>query len=340
MNENLITVHDMKHSRAMLMGLAMLLIVLCHCGLPIANEWVLTKVSSVGVDIFLVLSGFGMYFHIDKNPDEKYGKYIWGRLRRIYPAFFVVVLLFTVISNIEFHYSWWNLPLNLSGIYIFTDYFVPYSAVFNWYIPFAMVLYAITPIIVRVVKKIDNKVKLVLLFSAIFVVCVLFNRFVGEAFYPEVCRFPSYVGGICIAHILSKFEEEKKGFSTVGVYIFAALISLILYFTAKLNLDFLHLGKTVSLAHLYSLWAPVACLALSKIMPYIDIKGFFTLFGKYSLEIYLLNICYTRFIKNHNLYYSKYIVLIFVLLTVAEVVLAVLLHKGIDKAMNMVKKSE
>ncbi len=63
---------NISRFRGELMGAAMLFIILFHVGLPREDAFYgLRRMGNVGVDMFLFLSGIGLWFSWVKNPDVK-----------------------------------------------------------------------------------------------------------------------------------------------------------------------------------------------------------------------------------------------------------------------------
>ena len=80
--------------RTQLMGLAMLLILIFHTGIDVKSVNVIRSIKDigdVGVDIFLLLSGIGLYFSYSKNNDKKY--FYKKRVLRILPTFIPVAIV-------------------------------------------------------------------------------------------------------------------------------------------------------------------------------------------------------------------------------------------------------
>lgn len=67
----------------------------------------------LGVEFFFIVSGYfiGMYYekYLDnKNLKERFsisGKYVWGRLKRLYPFYFAALILMLVVRTYLNHYS-------------------------------------------------------------------------------------------------------------------------------------------------------------------------------------------------------------------------------------------
>ena len=64
---------DISRYRGELMGLAMIFVMLFHVWMPKSNVmYGLVRCGNVGVDIFLLLSGVGLWFSWTKNPSLKH----------------------------------------------------------------------------------------------------------------------------------------------------------------------------------------------------------------------------------------------------------------------------
>ena len=86
---------NMSRFRGELMGAAMLFIILFHVALPREDAFYgLRRMGNVGVDMFLFLSGIGLWFSWAKNPDVK--RFFIRRYLRIYPAWLIIACLYYI----------------------------------------------------------------------------------------------------------------------------------------------------------------------------------------------------------------------------------------------------
>lgn len=139
---------SISHFRTELMGLAALLIIICHSTqgtFPIETTGILHKLivaGNYGVDVFLFLSGFGLFCSLI-NVFEGEGSLIsWykRRLTRILvPYFILVVPLWCVVSQIEewrFESFLWHAST--------LSYWTHHDGV--WFLSLLIPLYLITPL--------------------------------------------------------------------------------------------------------------------------------------------------------------------------------------------------
>ena len=87
-----IAIHDLSRYRGELMGVAMLVVMLFHVG---GNRhetiWLcMGRCGNVGVDMFLFLSGIGLWYSLSSRPwggvRSRLSTFYRRRLLRIYPA--------------------------------------------------------------------------------------------------------------------------------------------------------------------------------------------------------------------------------------------------------------
>lgn len=144
---------NISRYRGELMGAAMLFVILFHVGLSRTDPFYgLRRCGNVGVDIFLFLSGVGLWFSWTRNPSLRH--FFTRRMLRIYPAWILLSSLFYVtdylshpgggyspnivhlVCNIAFGLSFWRIG-DLSF----------------WYVPATLVLYAIAPAYMQLIRR-------------------------------------------------------------------------------------------------------------------------------------------------------------------------------------------
>ncbi len=131
------------------MGIAMIFIILFHISLPQSDAFFgLRRMGNVGVDMFLFLSGIGLWFSWAKNPSYKH--FFKRRYIRIYPAWLIIASIFYIQ---RFHggdiMAWIDL---IGDITINWDFWLHDELNF-WYIPATMMLYIFAPFYMELIKK-------------------------------------------------------------------------------------------------------------------------------------------------------------------------------------------
>lgn len=151
-----IELSNISRYRGELMGAAMLFVILFHVGLPREDTFFgLRRMGNIGVDIFLFLSGMGLWFSWTKKPDIK--NFYFRRLLRVYPAWLVAASLFYipdfVCPDLVRHGGHSTSIIDLIGdITINWDFWLHDELTF-WYIPATMMLYVVTPFYMQLIIK-------------------------------------------------------------------------------------------------------------------------------------------------------------------------------------------
>lgn len=140
---------NISRFRGELMGAAMLFIILFHVSLPRNDAFYgLRRMGNVGVDMFLFLSGIGLWFSWAKNPSAR--QFFFRRYLRIYPAWLIIACLYYIP---RFHggnlWAW----IDLVGEIGINWNFWRYDELAFWYIPATMTLYLFAPAYMQLIKR-------------------------------------------------------------------------------------------------------------------------------------------------------------------------------------------
>lgn len=186
--------------RNQIMGFAALWIILFHSStIPCIGLKQIQSIGYAGVDIFFVLSGFGLYYAYKKEPGT--GEFYRKRMSRILPDYLLVLFLRTLyesqgdIHQITLSFVWHKM------------YFV------LWYIPWILFMYLITPVFIKFFKK--NAIQATL---AAVIISVLFS-FAGtgrSSLYIGLARVPQFFLGF----LLGKINEGGIDVPKAKMYIF------------------------------------------------------------------------------------------------------------------------
>ena len=140
---------NISRFRGALMGIAMLIIILFHVDLARSDMFFgLRRMGNLGVDMFLFLSGIGLWFSWMKTP--RYKHFYVRRLIRIYPAWLIIACLY-YIPRIHVHDA--ASLLHLLGEIGFNIDFWLHDELAFWYIPAIMMLYIFAPPYMQLIRR-------------------------------------------------------------------------------------------------------------------------------------------------------------------------------------------
>lgn len=286
--------------RTELMGVATLLVLLYHgnffgsqIGRAIAAE------GQVGVEMFLFLSGVGLYFSMRKN--ENVFVFYRHRFMRIIPSYLIIAIpLYAIIF-----FLLGPRKISIFLYHIFQVGFLLPNELRHctlWYVPFIVILYILYPVWYFLTKAFRNGKTLVF---ALLIVAALLCELASVVFLPglyvrdgtgglalQVCRLPIFLIGCYAAFAV----QERKRLRAFPLAFFSALAFAAIRLLATLCVD------KRSPLYISLIWKSRVFLALAIICACVLLFGLshspdgkkpvvlrvLAFVGKYSLEIYLL----------------------------------------------------
>ncbi|MBP0966684.1 MAG: acyltransferase [Oscillospiraceae bacterium] len=196
--------------RRPLMGIAILWITLYHCladpvqalGVPVLRE--VLNSGWLGVEIFLFLSGIGLYFSMSKNSAAK--PFYLRRVQKVIIPWLILSLPYWIIKTLVFDRMRVRaLLLNWCGASFWL-----FGVKSVWYIAFLVVLYALYPLIFRLQKK--NAGIIIVLIAAAFVLNVVMLLTV-PAYYAKTelafARIPVFLLGSLTGGLLKSGRKSR-----------------------------------------------------------------------------------------------------------------------------------
>lgn len=276
-----ITLADISRFRGELMGIAMVLIILFHIRLPQTDlGFGLKGVGDVGVDMFMFLSGIGLWFSWTKTPSLKH--FFQRRYLRVYPTWLIVACLCFIHG---FDGNWLGLVAN---IVIDWDFWSKGDITF-WYVPAIMMLYTFTPLYIKLIKKHPIYRWTPVLFIIWCVMVQWVTPINARLGYLEIfwSRIPIFLIGIN----MGKGVMEKRAIESSSIYLLIALFALVLGTCFYLE-QFLH-GKYPLFMErmLYIPFTIATIILLNKLLALAPkyISPCFKFIGLISLEAYLIH---------------------------------------------------
>lgn len=229
----------------------------------------IARAGSCGVDIFLFLSGFGLYHSYSKNPNLK--TFYLKRITRILPVFILCSVL------------WNGIKTNFTFRDLFFLKFWGNQFHWYWYITCILLFYALSPFIFKMLKRIGPLRVFLISCVVAFILSLLFTCIglgdIHDIYVSIPERLPIFVAGIILAegHFPERFVQ--KYYLLILAVSITALSILFFY-----NWDtwvypayfFLTLGLLPLFTSIFRFCPPV-------------ILRFLRFSGKLSLELYLIH---------------------------------------------------
>ena len=293
--------------RKTLMGLSIISIIVFHFAYDVGIHkshytlfWKLYKtiIGSSGVDIFLLLSGVGLYYSFKKNNNIKY--FYKKRFVKILVPYFIICL-----PSILFR----DLFSNNGGILlVIKDFtFITFFSKGNrwfWYILLILFCYLIFPFFYEVFDEKQSKqseqIRMMSIFTFFLMISLLLfncNRLIFDRINIIILRIPFFILGIYLGK--KSYNNKKIG---LGSYIFFIIISILSLFLLK---PYNIIISRIVLAFFAISYFSLFVLFINKFENNIIIKYFNKIvskIGEYTLEIYLIHVALRRIFNHFKLY--------------------------------------
>ena len=249
-------------------------------------------VGFYGVDMFLMVSGMGLYFSMrkSKNVLDFYKK----RAVRILPAYLIVAICWYLFYKTDVATG--DKILSILGINYWRGTVYGRPEYFDWFIPTLIVFYLLTPLYDKLFQKAGCTWKLTVLVSLISpLLCIVTYQTHSLPLYGSIVRIPIFLIGYNIGYFLYEKKEESKG--SWMVYLPLMLTGLIAgyYIQKYITSNTIFWGIN---AYPATLVAPGMSILVGMFVMYAEkyLKIFgkilalpFYICGRYSLEIYLIH---------------------------------------------------
>lgn len=321
-----------KH-RSALMGFAMLIIVLFHvCGMRHETLWLcLARCGNVGVDMFLFLSGIGLWFAWSKQPS--FSHFYLRRYRRIYPAWLIIAAIYYIPKymdgKITMDYTILELLVNWG--------FWERQELNFWFVPTILFFYALAPLYMRLIQRMPLYRWLPVAFLLLSLLINYWLPLRHTIGYLEIMtsRIPIFLLGINIG------EAVREGRRIDGSALWLLLLLFAMSLLACVNFENGMRGRFPLFIERWA-YIPLSVtmlLLLSRLFelfPRMALRPLVFL-GTVSLEIYLIHVEFV--LKNIKPYYLGYWGTVAAVLAIS-CVLAWLLHHivNIDQLIKRKKR--
>jgi len=313
---NLFTTKDISTYRSELMGWSIVWIMALHFTFTqIKPLGFLAQYGFAGVDIFMLVSGFGLYFSLDKN--SHIFTFYRKRFLRIFPTYYILGIFASIIlyhdSILTYLFRYTTIGFWTGGVYG------------DWYIPSIVLLYILMPFIKELY---DRKFWFIIIF--ICCLCLIASYIlVASNYIPKsephfflLYRIPSFLFGMACAYWV------KHGFSNnYYYYILIAGIPFFIYLYPHHHEIYNY--KYFSTVFLLPIFTSLF-IVISRHCP--PINPIISKIGQASLEIYIIQGMFFHAISTGIITMStEYHDIISILLIILSSCLGFTVHWLIDK---------
>lgn len=170
--------------RSELMGIAIIWIVLFHSNISAPDNFFLRALwylfvsfgGGIGVDIFFILSGFGLFYSLQYAGNEFVNRdFFLGvkRMKRILPSYLIVAILYYILKGDFSFYNLCQLNFLVNGIRDF------------WFIPAIVICYLLFPLFYLIGKRIGFRNMIIVSTLIVVTVTCALNYF-NPIYYSKI----------------------------------------------------------------------------------------------------------------------------------------------------------
>lgn len=264
------------------------------------------NIGFYGVDMFLLVSGLGLYFSMRKS--KSIGEFYQKRAIRILPAYLIVSICWYAFFKTEVSFG--DKLLSILGVNYFRGTISSRPEYFDWFLPTLIVFYLLTPLYDKLFQKAKVKWQITLISMMISpLLCILsYHWWHNQVLYGTFVRIAVFLLGYWVGWFLYEKKKENKGSWMAYLSLLFAGIALGYYIQTYVKNPTVFWGLNCYPALMA---APALCAAISfvfdkferlmkaigtsfnkeKVFVFIG-KIFlfpFYVFGRYSLEVYLFH---------------------------------------------------
>ena len=290
-----------KHRNA-IMGLMAIIIIIYHAKWS-TNNWLfentINKYGSIGVDVFVFVSGFGLAYALTKY--DSFEKYIIKRFRRILPAYYMFEILNLLVALVLLIFGIKNnlmQPIeSILPVGVWVNFDSNRNLAYKWYISAILGFYLISALIYPAMRRSKY---LYLTTFLMLLITVGFIPYISDMSNMPfaVQRIPALVTGLAVG-VASLRKEKKYQKSSIGLICLVVLCAIgvtMIAFEGKMPGEYLtKMTSAQTLSLKQSLIAPLFTVLLAcifELLNYIHLNKvvkYFVWLGKLSLELYLIH---------------------------------------------------
>ena len=250
-----------------------------------------------GVEIFLFLSGIGLYYSYSKNNDLK--RFYKRRISRVIIPYFLIATPFWFVQDILFYK---DIRMFVKDIFLYS--FWTEGVTRMWYFGLLIPLYVLFPFIYKILYKKEENEKSCIFRAGFIIAIVITCNWLLKRNFPDyyqlveiaLTRIPIFILGV----VCGSFVKKNKNITWKQIAVFCLLYSYRMY-----TYEYSITGMRVR--YWYCTLAIFVCFLFAYIFEECKVKGrlFYLLriAGKYSMELYIVHVWIRKLFQKLDIVY-------------------------------------
>lgn len=299
--------------RGVLMGVQILLIMAFHYTEDLSNaadhfngpaQVFYDYIGSSGVDMFLMISGLGLYYSWKRNPDA--GAFYRKRLTRVLVPYVAVALVGWIwFDFVHSDAGVVRFLADIAFVTFFTD-----GVKWFWYIAVCLICYVLFPLVFAVVDGTRNVaaawVRTLALCAASVLVAVALYRF-APSFYDNVDLIVNRIPCFIFGALLGRLSHERRPLPMPVVAACMTAVAVMLYPMQLVDVPLVKVYLRAALNLLLCICGVVIMDVMARAgKPALAglhdvVSKVLSWFGRYLLELYLLHVMIRKMLNLNDL---------------------------------------
>lgn len=281
-------------------------------------------ISSLGVEVFIFLSGLGLFYSMSNNSNVI--RFYEKRVKRlIVPYVFVGIIFWGVF----------DLILNKEGItrfirdFTFVTFFTEGQRTI-WFIGVIFIFYLVFPLVYKLILSQAGVIKTLILIIGIYGINYSILQLWPNIYYNieiGIMRFPIFIlGALCAYLIKNDVQNQNK------IMIFFAIAIGLALKLADVFVDMPQYWSRIITTFYAIALILIVCIIVDK-LHWQKFNSAMEKVGEYSLELYMIHVCLRKIMKSIGVYTCEFPIYIGIIMI--SIILSVFLHmiiSAIEKA--------
>lgn len=272
-----------------LRGIATILILIIHGYECRVNFGILDRIFSksyIGVELFLLLSGIGMWYSYKKDSGNGTSQFYKKRIVKLLPAYLPIISIFAI----------WKVIVSNGGMIDYLKYITTISywekGIGPWFVALIILLYLVTPIAVRIYRKCNEILATVICMTVtllfIYACMAIFDNEISEHVRFAIGRSMPFYIGLLIGKVLDEHKDK-----TVNIIYLYVILILIRY-------PIMGITPFTSSAFALMIMLLIPMIFMLEVLNCAFMNRVLTSIGMISLESYLVNCCFIELAKYYG----------------------------------------
>ena len=295
--------------------------------------------GSIGVRIFFIISGFGIYRYLNNKKDIKYIDYLKSRIKRIGPHYYISIIISLLFTSSVVYLGRQHIFNIISHIFFIHNLFISSAGAINgvlWTMGVIFQFYIIAPFIKKMIDKHSIlTLIIVIIFSNIakYITYIILqhNNYDSWYYFNYGIQIYDSIDAFVLGMFISKLDKNKLGMINIIGTIISILLILLLSLVGSNFIPIFGSDSIYSLSFKGLMYFPLLNIAITLLIYFITninykktlVSEFMLFISKFEYSIYIWhllvlnnlmnNISIVSFIQQSNPILSTCMLLIFLL---------------------------